>query len=370
MRRLILFALLALHAGGAGAQDWILATQAPNVRAGSAFEVDLVSLGGDALPARISLRVRDDRFGRIVVLQAKGPASGPRRTYVGRMPTTVSGTLALELVDRPSSVLVLLVEAAPDVIQQLTSRPTDADALGSGLAAEPPLSQNEPMYIVFGRRGGASARFQLSFKYRLFDKSAGFGKEQPWLSGFYFGYTQNSLWDLSSESKPFRDTSYRPSLFWRWERTDDKTWIDAVRAGYEHESNGRDGASSRSIDTLFVRPEWHWTLSDGSRIEFAPKFIGYVDKEDNPDIHRYRGYVDWDARYARGNDWVLNARARLGTSGKGSLLLDLSTKTRAIQFGPVSGYLHLQYFTGYGEDILGYNERRKSQLRLGFAIVP
>jgi outer membrane phospholipase A len=39
-------------------------------------------------------------------------------------------------------------------------------------------------------------------------------------------------------------------------------------------------------------------------------------------------------------------------------------------FGPVSGYFHVQFFAGYGEDILNYNQRFKSQIRLGFAIVP
>ena len=61
---------------------------------------------------------------------------------------------------------------------------------------------------------------------------------------------------------------------------------------------------------------------------------------------------------------------RIGTSGKGSLLVDFSKRTRALRFGPVGGYLHVQYFNGYGEDILDYNVRRKPQLRVGVAIVP
>jgi outer membrane phospholipase A len=36
----------------------------------------------------------------------------------------------------------------------------------------------------------------------------------------------------------------------------------------------------------------------------------------------------------------------------------------------VSGYFHVQFFAGYGESILDYNVQRKSQLRVGFAIVP
>jgi outer membrane phospholipase A len=62
--------------------------------------------------------------------------------------------------------------------------------------------------------------------------------------------------------------------------------------------------------------------------------------------------------------------ARLGTAGKGSLTLDWFERTRVLGFGPVSGYFHVQFFTGYGEDILNYNRRFKSQIRLGLAIVP
>jgi outer membrane phospholipase A len=235
---------------------------------------------------------------------------------------------------------------------------------------EPPLSENDPMYFVVGARQGYSARFQLSFKYRLFDPSSGYGQGQPWLSGLYFGYTQNSLWDLSSQSKPFRDTSYRPSLFWKWERTDDKTWVDAVRLGIEHESNGGGSERSRSVDTLFLRPEWRYAFASGARMEFTPKLYGYIDKDENPDINHYRGNVDWRVRYDSGSNWIATGVARVPNSGKGSVLLDASRRIRDLRFGPVGGYLHFQFFTGYGEDILDYNLRRKTQLRIGFAIVP
>ena len=256
----------------------------------------------------------------------------------------------------------LPAQAAPDALNTFTVNQAQG-------GIEPPLTEHEPVYFVMGTRGDTNARFQLSFKYRMFDRALGWGRDQPWLSGFYLGYTQTTAWNLSGDSRPFRDTSYRPSLFWAWERVDAKTWIDALRAGVEHESNGKDGASSRSIDTLFLRPEWHWDTANGERLEFTPKIYGYFNKEDNPDIQRYRGYVDWRLRYGdRQRSWV--AMARTGTAGKGSLTLDYFERTRVLGFGPVSGYFHAQFFAGYGEDILDYNLRNKSQLRLGFAIVP
>lgn len=354
----LLGALLAASfaLGAAAAGDWLLVSPSAAAVAGERFEIVLVAPAGASPPEEIDLLVRADVAEVLVTMQATGAAQGQRRTYAGRMPQASAGTATLQLARRVSNTLVLLV-SPHDAVRALT------------VGEEPPLSENDPMYFVIGAREGVTARFQLSFKYRLFDVQSGFGRERPWLSGFYFGYTQNSLWDLSSRSKAFRDTSYRPALFWKWERADAKTWVDAARIGLEHESNGRDDERSRSVDIAFVRPQWH--LRQGEhRAEFTPKIYTYLDKDENPDIQRYRGYVDWRLRYDQGGLWIATAVLRRGTSGKGSLLLDLSRRTRDLRLGPVSGYLHAQLFTGYGEDIVDYNARRKTQLRLGFAIVP
>ena len=231
------------------------------------------------------------------------------------------------------------------------------------------LSAHEPMYFLLGSRQGTSARFQLSFKYRLFDDDSGWGKDRPWLTSLYFAYTQNSFWDLSAQSKPFRDTSYRPSVFWQWQRTDDKTWIDAARIGLEHESNGRGGFDSRSMNTFFVQPVWRWKLDDARAFTFEPRFQGYLEKGDNPDIQKYRGYVDWRARLGREDGLILATNLRVGSSGRGSVQLDASFPSREELFGRFGGHWHLQYFNGYGEDILGYSQKRDAQIRIGFSIV-
>ena len=143
-----------------------------------------------------------------------------------------------------------------------------------------------------------------------------------------------------------------------------------MRFGLEHESNGGDAANSRSINTVFIRPEWHHRFANRHEIQFMPKLYNYLEKDENPDIQQYRGYVDWQLRYDAAGEWVGTLIGRYGTSGKGSVQVDLSKRARDLRFGPVGGYFHLQYFTGYGESILDYNVRRPSQLRIGFAIVP
>lgn len=357
----------AWSAPGAVEPQWILASPDARAQAGERFEVLVLSLSGEAPPEELPAKLRAGPEEFAVKLKGEAVVQEGRRRYVGVLPAEATGPVELELAGRASSVLVLLA-SAPKPLPVAPGAPPPAPTVAA--APEPPISENDPMYFVVGARQGYSARFQLSFKYRLFDPYSGFGQQQPWLSGFYFGYTQNSLWDLSAQSKPFRDTSYRPSLFWRWQRTDDRTWIDELRLGVEHESNGGGTDRSRSINILFARPEWHWTRPDGSRFEFTPKLYGYLDKDENPDINHYRGNVDWRLRFDTGENWIATAVARMPNSGKGSFLLDASRRIRDLRFGPVGGYLHFQFFTGYGEDILDYNLRRKTQLRIGFAIVP
>jgi phospholipase A1 len=344
--------------------DWIVASASGRAAAGERLELIVIGPAGEELPDELPVRLKVDIDERILTLTASGPAMGAQRVYAVEMPPNLAGPVTVDLVGRSSSTLTLTVTGKPDALHALTGQSSGDPRV------EPPLSENDPMYFVIGARDGWNARFQLSFKYRLFDQGSGFGKDQPWLAGLYFGYTQNSLWELDSDSAAFRDTSYRPSLFWRWERTDDQTWIDGVRAGFEHESNGKDGERSRAVNTVFVRPEWRWKLRDGGSFEFTPKVYSYLEKEENPDIQEYRGYVDWRFRYDAAGEWITTAVARIGTSGKGSFQLDVSKRIRDLKFGPIGGYLHFQYFSGYGEDILDYNVKRPAQFRIGFAIVP
>ena len=365
MKRAVLLLGLALQAHAVLAQDWIIASRTSRAEAGAAFEITVVAPPGDRLPAELDVRMKVDVAEITLTMKAAGAEQDGRRPYTALMPVSASGPVSLQLGNQPSNMLVMVVARRGDAVQTLT-----------GLAAgerEPPLSENDPMYFVLGTRGGTSARFQLSFKYRLFDFDAGFGQERPWLSGLYFGYTQNSLWDLQSESKAFRDTSWQPSLFWKWERTDEQLrgLFDGARLGFEHESNGGQGERSRSINTAFFRPEWRWKLSEVGSFSFTPKLYAYLDKEENTDIDDYRGYVDWRARYdSPAGTWIATTVLRYGTAGKGSFLLDASRRIRDVKFGPVSTYLHVQFFAGYGESILDYNVKRKSQFRIGFAIVP
>lgn len=231
------------------------------------------------------------------------------------------------------------------------------------------LTYNEPMYFVVGGSGDTMARFQISFQYRIFDREGVLAKRHPWLQQLHLGYTQTSLWNLSKDSRPFEDTSYRPSLYWQAVKERPGLLPDGVRYGIEHESNGRSGEESRSVDTLFAQPAWFFSL--GSRqLLLAPKFRFYLMRgEANADIADYRGYVDWVARYGREDSWEVSALVRAGKKGRSSVQLDLSYPLGRRIFARTGGFLYMQITHGYEESLLEYAQKKGLQARVGMAIV-
>lgn len=355
---------------------WLIATADETARAGAPLTLDVVKPSVQKnWSDTMQLKLAGDGGTVELELRASGPV-GPddtRRRYQGRLPVNLSGLLRADLVGVESNRLVLLVSVS-DAIEQMevSAVPTpQAKASGDLLfpVNEPVLSANEPMYFVVGGNGGLSARFQLSFKYRLFDSDSLPVAWLPQLGNLYFGYTQNSLWDLGANSAPFRDTSYRPSFFWQGTSRGEGGVPALLRAGYEHESNGKDGVNSRSINTLFVQPVWRAGFSDGRTFIFAPKVYGYLEKSDNPDIQNYRGHVDWSFRYGDDKGWLLAAQLRRGSTGRGSALLDLSYPLRQPLFARTGGFVHFQLFNGYGETLLDYDQSHGTQARVGFSIV-
>lgn len=298
------------------------------------------------------------------------------------LPEGIQGAVAIELT-QPRAQLVLIAPKPATVatasetqgMAPPSERREEPDAVLRATDTTPPpaLQTHEPMYFVVGRRNGlTSARYQLSFKYRLFD-------ERSWLADFapvdklYFGYTQTSLWDIGDDSSPFRDTSYRPSLFYvepnLWSTTDGSHTI-GFSAGLEHESNGRGADESRSINIAYVEPSWRKFLSDSKwYVAVAPKIWAYIDKEDNPDIDEYRGYGDLNLRLGRVDGWLFSTNLRKGTRHMGSVQVDASYPIRRPFFANAGGYIHFQYFNGYGESLLDYDEKHDSQFRVGVSIV-
>ncbi|HBT34124.1 MAG TPA: phospholipase [Pusillimonas sp.] len=232
------------------------------------------------------------------------------------------------------------------------------------------ISSYEPVYFDFGSRDGANARFQISFKYRLLNPEPNVPNQ--WYNHLYLGYTQTSLWDLAGTSKPFVDTTYNPSVFWHnpllWE-SGSSQWAAGLASGLSHRSNGKSGADSRSLNEAFIQPELNFRFDGGSQLSFQPRFKTYFSKDENPDYADYLGYVDWKLRWAQPNGWVITGLYQQGKQGRATTQLELAWPLKRT-FLNMNGYLHVQYFRGYGQTLLNYQQKSEPQIRFGLALVP
>jgi outer membrane phospholipase A len=313
-----------------------------------------------------------------------------RIDYVGAVPRNLRGRVRIDAVDMDAPAMLVQLStsrtqaqpgapsSAVDNVAQLDTSPVSTPAPVTTLSVRSDddpnrqvdgrLSFFEPMFFAVGDGSDANAKMQLSFKLRLYEPTDKTSRD--FVDNMYFGYTQSAFWDLTSYSKPFIDTNYMPSFFYYIPDTDWRVDGNAVglAAGIEHESNGKDEPESRSLDVVFVRPyftfgdrrDFHWTAS--------PNLYAYIEKSENSDIAKYRGYGDFHLSYGKDNDWQAAWILRKGTSTE-KFSAELQATYPINQWYPgVSGYLMLQAFTGYGEYLLDYNEREPWSVRIGYAI--
>jgi len=230
----------------------------------------------------------------------------------------------------------------------------------------------EPTYFLVGTEPEKS-KFQISFKYQFFNSNGPLVQNHPWAAGFHLGYTQTSFWDLQSASKPFEDTSYKPELFFLSPNID-TGWGRLrgffLQTGLRHESNGRGGDDSRSTNTAYLKPMFvFYRESSMLGLLVAPKVWLYAGNDDqtNPDLARYRGYVDLEVKAGKADGPVF--RSVLGWAAEGgSVQLDLTVPLHRFLFGNIDLYFQVQYVNALAESLLNYQERTRV-LRLGFAII-
>ena len=283
---------------------------------------------------------------------------------------------AVKLVNLPSPIHTTSNGSDADTQAAVATAGTPAPATPSpsdrtvGNAFLENLSAYQPIYAVYGPGTNSEARIQLSFKYQLFGSGARDG--DPALSdGFYFAYTQRMFWDLGADSSPFRNIDFQPEIYYTTppKPLSDKATISA-QVGLRHESNGRDGDLSRSLNTIYAGPMAAFSLGNETRLTVAARAWLYAgDLSDNADIRRYRGNSGLTVEIGQEDGLRLSTSGRINfSSGKGSIAADLSYPLRGILGGGPDFYLFGQSFAGYGENLLDYN-RPTTRLRIGVALV-
>lgn len=391
---IVVLPLLLITAGAAAAGELAAALVVPAhaVPAGGTVGVWLVFLNTSDRPQAqsfsptLNARLRSGASDRPVLLQLRNPAEAgevtippagyARREYAVTLPAGMEGPVALSVAGIPANPVLVEVR-----------RPQVAAAAGGGKLTAVTQEQAgfdpqeffkehffgyEPFYFIAGTKS-PNAKFQVSFKYRLFSERGTLVKQHPALKGFHLGYTQTSLWDWNAPSAPFLDSSYKPEFFYEKDQMDGGRWGKDFRldlqGGLQHESNGKGGADSRSLNTAYLQPTVVLGKAGGLQLRLAPRAWAYLGSlDDNPDITKFRGYVGLRAIAGWADDLQLSATGRVGDAwDRGSLQLDLSYPLMQLLSRSLTLYLHLQYFWGYGETLLRYNDR-SSSFRAGISL--
>lgn len=200
----------------------------------------------------------------------------------------------------------------------------------------------------------SDAKYQLGFKQIITRDLL------PFNSYLFFTYRQLSFWDIYQDSFPFRETNYNPSLgvghliFNSDDRIKGGLWF-----AFEHESNGRSGAESRSWNYFSLK--YYKAFSD--------KFHGSVEtwvpigsKDGNQDLLEYIGYGElttiWRPLEILFIEGVFRKAIRTDWRGSAQISVNLRYSKKTNQF------FYLQYFVGQGESLIDY-QRNSNFLRIG-----
>nr|WP_315003445.1 phospholipase A [uncultured Campylobacter sp.] len=221
------------------------------------------------------------------------------------------------------------------------------------------LKYYEPIYMLFTHdfskkpdRKADELHFEFSFERPIAYDALGLGEK------ISFAYAQNSWWQITQDSAPFRESNYRPELY----VSAPVPFADELKIGAMHESNGKGGEESRSWNRLYAQSMWS---AGGFSITPRAWYAFWLDRT-NEDIADYMGYGDLRASYTFGKQrlsalWRNNLH--FDSSNRGAIELNYSFPIFNSGF-----YGYLRYFNGYGESLADY-KRSVNKIGIGLSFV-
>lgn len=205
----------------------------------------------------------------------------------------------------------------------------------------------------------SDVKFQISFAQRVTKTTL------PGNSFIFIMYTQKTLWNVFQESMPMRDLNFNPGIGWTFPFFSKGRYAGKLTILLEHESNGRDGDASRSWNKISFSGS---TIIDRWLSINAKAWIPIIDGMNNKDILHYSGICQCGFVVNtpdRNLIWSLLLTKRLGNIFNYNITAEFSWRI----WKRSNQYFFLQYYNGYGENLLDYNKFR-SRLRVGFVIKP
>lgn len=262
-------------------------------------------------------------------------------------------------------MLCLSTSLSAQILGNTPAETYNADSVRAVLDKMPYFTLFKDNYFVGGTTIGknptannSDVKFQLSISQRL-TKS-----KLPFDTYLFIQYTQKAFWNVFQNSLPMRDLNFNPGIGLGHLIIRENKYIGKSYLMLEHESNGRDSIDSRSWNklslalALMINKNWEMQFST---------WVPFVDGANNKDLLKYKGIFQLAGNY-RTNNHRFNCGLIL-TKRKTWLSFNTQLEVSYKFNNKENQYFFLQYYNGYGENLLDYN-KFKSMLRIGFVIKP
>lgn len=275
-------------------------------------------------------------------------------------------------VKGPIRYIIMLVMAMVCVAQgsaqivSIDNQVVNSDSLRRDFDKQPYFGLYKDNYFTFGipvgprpTRENSNVKFQISISQKLTRSTL------PWNTYLFLFYTQKVFWNVLENSMPMTDLNFNPGIGLVKPLFVKNRFIGKLMLLLEHESNGRDGAASRSWNKISVGAN---IMIDPTFIVHGKAWIPIVDGMNNKDILDYCGIYQVGTSFFTPNRRFgasVTLVKRRGWTLNYNTIIELNYRL----FKRDNQYLFLQYYNGYGEGLLDYKQFH-SMVRVGLVIKP
>ena len=274
------------------------------------------------------------------------------------------------MLKRYAAIILLFIIGFTSSVQaqivKLDNKEFNADSIRKEFDEAPHFSLYKHNYFTIGTAIGprpsatnSDVKFQVSISQRLTKSTL------PFNTYLFLFYNQKVFWNVFENSMPVHDFNFNPGIGVSKLLIAKDRVIGKASLLIEHESNGRDNDNSRSWNkislcgSIYISPQF---------MIHAKYWIPIVDGQHNRDILRYCGIFQ-NGLQVMSNDkkygMAITLVKRQGWNLNFNTIVELNYRL----FKKDNQYMFLQYYNGYGDNLLDYNKFH-SRLRFGIVIKP
>lgn len=264
------------------------------------------------------------------------------------------------------TILSLGFPVRAQIVNTVEKEKLEADSIRRALDNGPYFTLYKDNYFIAGTTIGgkptatnSDVKFQVSIAQRLTKSTL------PFNTYLYLFYSQKCMWNVFENSMPMRDFNFNPGIGLAKHLFVKNRYVGKVTLMIEHESNGRDGIESRSWNKVSLAGN---IFIDPNFMVHGKAWIPIIDGQNNQDILYYSGIYQVGTTYTTPNKrfgFALTMVKRKGWNLKYNTIWEVNYRI----FKDENQFLFLQYYNGYGENLLDYNQYH-SRLRIGLVIKP